>query len=375
MLKLLPVFLLVAALQEPKKPVAPADNEVIAPGLPEGDAPRLPEQVNWDLKKAVTARTATRERMDLGGLWRFAPVADRETAPQRSEMGWIEMPGVWTSPDTPIYDSRLRVADGQWQARPLDEFPLAWVERDLPIGNDVVTHWLDHRSYLVLRGPWARAVVYSSLRVKGKPKRDSEEVREDGVTVYVEPLVGVVRDGATWFELTETMMYPHTNQVNLRLGTTAAAQPRGENAKPENPYVGVELLPTGPRVDAIRLTKDAARGELDVAVDLVRPKGFMLIPGPPVSTIPLTVRLRLDDASTGETIQKLDQAIGPMPDNERTVSIRLPWSTARDAAPPKQARLRVRLYTTAGRLFDEAYPVEFRPDELPAATQKEEKER
>ncbi len=366
MLHVLPLVLLIAVGQEPKKQTTP-DDEVIAPGLPEGDSPALPERVKWDLKQAVTARTATRERMDLSGLWRFAPVSDRATAPQRDEMGWIEAPGLWTSSSTPVFDSRLCAAGGLWRTKPLGEFPLAWVERELPIGNDVVTHWLDHRSYLVLRGPWAKAEVYSSQRVKGKPKRDGDEVVDDEFTVYVESLVGVAREGATWFELTETLMYPGTNYVSLRLKSSDDADAAHADAKSQKPYVGIELLPTGPRVDAMRLSHDANRDELVVTLDLVRPKGFMLIPGPPVSTIPLTVKMRLDDAATGEAIGRTSHDIGPMPDNTRTVSLRMPWSTTPGAGPPKQARLRVRLFTTAGRLFDEAYPLDFLPAELPVA--------
>jgi hypothetical protein len=203
--------------------------------------------------------------------------------------------------------------------------------------------------------------------VKGKPKRDGDEVTDDEFTVYVEPLVGVDREGALWFELTETLMYPGTNYVSLRVKSSDAAAPPDANASPQTPYVGIELLPTGPRVDAVRISRDASRGELVVTIDLMRPKGFMLIPGPPVSTIPLSVKMRLDDAATGEAIQRSDHAIGPMPDNTRTVSLRVPWSATPGAAPPKQARLRVRLASTAGRLFDEPYPVELKLADLPPA--------
>jgi hypothetical protein len=322
--------------------------------------------VEWDLTKAIVARTATRERINLAGHWRFAAVLERDAAVTRGEMGWIEMPRLTGGAGQNIFDARFRATDGLWRGKPLEQFSHVWVERDIHIANNMESlKWLDRRIYLVLRGPWTDAEMYTSQRIPITPPPEANDEGQPKVHIHVEPVTGVDRDGFRWCEITEQLIYPGTTQISMRLKRTGS----GDNDKsvtpggPE-PFVGLELAPTGPRIESIRLRRDSERGEIEATFDLVRPKGFMLFPAQPVRTIPVTLKIRLDDAATDKNIQKLDKDIGPIADNERTVTVRIPWSASKDEPSPAQAALRVRLGPTVGGVFDEAFPVNFKPAEL-----------
>jgi len=365
MLHILTLAVAVVLCQEPRKPVGPPDDDdLVVRGLPEGEILPLPERVAWDLTKAITAKTSTRERVTLAGHWRFAAVLERETPVVRSEMGWLTMPGAANHGESSIFDGRFRATDGLWRGKPLEDHPHVWAERDITITNDDALKWLDHRTFLVLRGPWAKAEIYTSQRAAARKKPDADGDEKPEVHVHVEHVTGFDRDGYRWCEITEQLVYPGTTQISLRLTRDTTPAKGTPAAEPDSSYIGLELWPSGPRVDSIRLRRDRAAGQIEATFELMRPKGFMLFPGPPVRKIPLTIKIRLDDAETGSTIRKLDHDIGTMPDNNRTVAVRIPWSAAKDEPPPAKARLRVRLVPTERGYFDEPFPLQFKPAEL-----------
>jgi hypothetical protein len=366
MFQLAPILLAVAIAQEPKKAAEPPDDDVVVRGLPDGDVPRLPDRVNWDLTKAVTARTATRERINLAGHWRFAAVLERDTPVARGEMGWLELPRLGSGDGQQLFDARFRATDGLWRGKPVEQFPYIWVERDIHISNNSETlKWLNRRISLVLRGPWADAEIYTSQRIPIPRAKDAKPDAPPDTHVHAEQVMGVDRDGFRWCEISEQLIYPGTTQISMRLKRNAGDRDGISTPVSElEPYVGMELMPTGPRIESIRLRRDSERGEIEATLDLVRPKGFMIFPAAPVRTIPMTLKLRMDDADTDKNIQRRDSDIGPIADNERTVTLRIPWSAAKDQPPPARAQFRARLEPTAGGTFDEAFPIEFKPADL-----------
>lgn len=367
MLHALPLLFAIAISQEPKKPAEPPDDDdVVVRGLPDGDVPPLPERVDFDLTKAVVARTATRERINLAGHWRFAAVLERDTPVARGEMGWIEMPRPVAGDGQHVVDARFRATDGLWRGKPLEQFPYVWVERDIRINNNAETlKWLNRRVYLVLRGPWAGAEIYTSQRFPKPRAADDNAQAQPETHIHAEQVTGVERDGFRWCEISEQLIYPGTTQISMRLKRNDAGDgEKSAMASEVEPYVGLELTPTGPRIESIRLRRDSDSGEIEATLDLVRPKGFMIFPAPPIRTIPMTLKLRMDDANMDRNIQRLDKDIGPIADNERTVTLRIPWSAAKDQPPPARVQFRVRLAQTGGGTFDEAFPVDFKPAEL-----------
>jgi hypothetical protein len=362
MVHLIAVVLTLVAVQEPQKAQEP--EEELIPGLPAGKSAALPERVEWDLAKAVVAQTSLRERVSLDGLWRFAPVPEREAPVVRAEMGWIGMPGHWASGGTRVYDARFRALDGEWRGKPIEEFSWAWAERDLEITNDTVAHWLSRRIFFVARGPWAAAEVYVSQQIPLRKRSEVGQQPETEIHVHAEQVEGLERDGERWFELTEVMIYPGTSQLSLRLPAEADEAPDDD----VSPALRLEFVPKGPRVQSIRLRRDTKREEIEATLDLMRPVGFpTLTRNPPIRTIPMSLKLRLEDSPSDKTLQELEKAIGPLATHTRTVTLRLPWSSEKGQPPPDQARLRVWFCIEGDGAYDEPFPVEFTPAELEPA--------
>jgi hypothetical protein len=330
-----------AAAQPPEKdpPPTPAEEESI-PGLPDGKPLPLPEHVRWSLNKFVTAKTRTRERITLAGPWRFAAVPERETPVVRAEMGWIEMPEVWFRENPPILDARLRVADGQWRGRPLDKFPWAWAEREIEVTE--VQKWMSRRIFLVVQGPWARAEVF----------------------LNAESITGAERNEAQWFEITESLVYPGVSLLSMRLQAADSAHQGASGPSDQLPYVGLELLPVGPRVEAIQLNRRTEAHEVQATIELARPAQFSI---QSYQAVPLTLHWVLEDAADGQTVLEQKQAIGTLSKPTRSITVSLPAADTRNQSFPARARLRVRLGPASGGTYDEAFPVEFQADALPTA--------
>ena len=309
----------------------PTDEELVA-GHPEGDSPALPKQVSWDLAKSIE-KTPKRQRISLAGKWRFTAVPERDTRVLRDKMGWIDMPA-GPPADWKTYDQKLSATGGKWSGKPLADYPWAWAERviDAPIA------WTQYQVFLVLQGPWSQAEVFAG---------------------YL-PIEGKERNGARWFEITEDLTYEGSAAVTLRF-KNPPEEPTGAAAA--KPYVGLELTPTLPRFDGIALRRDNTRGELEIQVDLRRPKFFLGLQVR-VSEMPLAVKLQLEDVETGQEVQVLEQSIGQMPKEQRSVTLRLAWSKKTNGPAPKLARLRATLTTTLGGTLDIPFPIEFKPAEL-----------
>ena len=327
-------FLQPAQAAPPKTGTAEDFDEDMVAGHPEGLAP-LPKQVSWDLSKAITASTSRRERISLAGPWRFSASPKRDTQTLRKEMGWIDMPAGKAS-DWKTYDAQMRRATKN-SGKGGDQPTWYWSEREITAPAE----WIRDKIYLVIRGPWSQAEVF----------------------VGYLPIEGFERDGGRWFEITEALFYGGDAPLALRLKAEIA-----NSGGKQEPYVGLELMPTGPRVDALQVRQDPERKQLELALDLARPKFILGLPVR-LSEIPLIVQFRLEDADTGEVIQRFDEKIGPMPEETRSVSIRVDWSKD-EAAPPARMRLKTRLTSTLGGNLDAPYPLEFEPRKLEAAAAK-----
>jgi hypothetical protein len=322
------------AADPPKPPrlsAAAFDEDDVA-GHPDGEPPPLPKNVDWGLSKAPVVATPRRQRLSLAGPWRFAAMPAPDVSPQRAEMGWLKMPAAAPA-QWDISDKKQQSTRGQWGGKPLVSYSYAWCERVL----DTPVEWTRHQVFLVVRGPWANADLF----------------------VAYQPLVGIQRDDGCWFEITESLIYGGEAPLALRLkdpGQSAPATARGE------PFIGLELLPTGPRFDDLRVKQGPQQRQLEVFIDLRRPKFILGLPVR-LPEIPLIVQLSYENAADGSIVYRFDQNIGPMPDDYRGLSLRLPWSKG-NSPPPEKARLRARLTSVYGGNMDIAYPLEFAPTHL-----------
>jgi hypothetical protein len=249
-------------------------------------------------------------------------------------MGWIEMPSGLPKA-AKVFDAQMR-ATTKYQGLPPARQAWAWCERDLAAPLE----WVKHQIFLVIRGPWSEAELF----------------------VAYQPIKGVERDGGRWFEITESLVYGGDAPLALRLKVPATSP----TSVP--PYIGLELLPTGPRFNDLRVRQDAERGELEIAFELRRPKFILGLPVR-LSELPIIAQFYLEDAKTGAELVRFDQSIGAMPQETRSVTVRTRWS-APGADPPERARLRVRLTSSYGGNMDIPYPLEFSPRELPKVVEK-----
>ncbi|MBM4048565.1 MAG: hypothetical protein FJ279_25975, partial [Planctomycetes bacterium] len=113
---------------------------------------KLPAGVvaRWDLESAAREETPTRGRVCINGLWRFHPVALKETALPAAGTGWgyLKMPGTWapsTSRQRPIgpdiWEGSLDLAktDAAWYQRAIS-IPASWAGRRILVNLDNPKH-------------------------------------------------------------------------------------------------------------------------------------------------------------------------------------------------------------------------------------------
>jgi hypothetical protein len=355
------VLLAMSGLQDAKDRTKPADDddEVVA-GLPDGEIRPLPDRVKWGTKGTLALKTSTRDRINLSGFWRFAAVDELDTAVKREEMGWIELPGLPDADGANVFDPRFRNSDGLWHGRPLEKFPFVWIERDIQISNADTLEWLNRRIYLVLAGPWADAEVFASQRIV---KRATDRTdNNSGVHVNVEAVKGVERDGAKWCDITEQLIYPGNTQISLRL---KRAQLASDEESASEPSIALERWPTGCRIDSTRVQRDADFSTIKATFNLERPEGYMILGMPPVRTIPLSLKLRVESLDSNMELATITKDIGPLDTLKRTESVDIPWS--KDKPSATRVRLRAQLMMPKDVVFDEAFPIEFLPEELEVA--------
>jgi hypothetical protein len=121
-------------------------------------------------------------------------------------------------------------------------------------------------------------------------------------------------------------------------------------------------------VQEIKLRKDPETKELEVTFELARP-AFFLRPGArAIHEVPMALHLELRSADGEEVLNKSSHLIGKMPEQTRTVKLRVPWS-AENKSPPPKALLHALLSFEEGGKFDIAFPVEFDLEKLPLATE------
>jgi hypothetical protein len=310
------------------------DEEMIA-GHPDGEPLPQPAEVSWSLDKAEVAATPRRQRLTLAGKWRFAAQVRKDAETLRKQMGWLAMPAGSPS-QWKWFGPNAKPAD-RWNGKPLADYGWAWAERELP----APINWVQNQVFLVIRGPWSEAELF----------------------VGYFPIAGQKRDDGTWFEITENLVYGGECPIVLRLNLDKARQAAKNDDSRVEPFIGLELMPTVPRFNELHVRQDPDSEELELDFDLRRPKFILGLPVR-LPEIQLIVQFKLEDADSGQVIQRFDQNIGPMPQETRNVKLRVAWGR-NGGPPPEKMRLKARLTSVYGGNMDVPYPIEFSPRELP----------
>jgi len=317
------------------------EEEPTIAGLPRGASRPLPPGTTWNVDDLVTAKSSARERIDLAGPWRFAVLEERDAILRRWEMGWVVMPtnaprGAFSRLDP----SGKPLLAGEAVQAPDDNDWLI-VEHDIESRSD----WLTRRVFFDIRGPWADAEVYVI-----------------GADIYTSKAARVDYRGGSRFDLGELLAYPGTNRLVLRI-RVADWKKTAECVPADSSYVGLEVLPSGPRFEHITAAVAPSGEQLVVTFDLWRPR-TMLLPGARLRELPIEIRLQVDDPETSQVVLKHNESIGPLPQQTRRVTWRLPWpTTASSGAPERSLRLRAILVRgdADGGGFDDAFALTITP--------------
>jgi hypothetical protein len=93
----------------------------------------------------------------------------------------------------------------------------------------------------------------------------------------------------------------------------------------------------------------------------------MILGMPPVRTIPLAIKLRLESADLNGELASISKDINPLAEVKRTETLVIPLRGGNAESAPVRLRLHAQLTMANGVVFDETWPVEFQPDELEVA--------
>jgi beta-galactosidase len=132
----------------------------------------------WEQEKAYKARTPTRERVCLNGLWRWQPVSDATDVTPPDKWGYFKVPGSWPGiTDYMQKDTQTVYAHPSWQGENLGKINTAWYQREITIPGD----WSGRKIAVSLE----YLNSYAALYVDGKK---AGEIRFPGGDADITPL-------------------------------------------------------------------------------------------------------------------------------------------------------------------------------------------
>ncbi len=123
-------------------------------------AASLPEGVRavWDIDKAHTETTPTRERICINGLWRWQPAEDIDSEVPSEDWGYLKVPGTWpgTAGGYMWRESQTHYPHPGWESESLRRANMAWYQREITIPKE----WAGRRIAVYTEYLNSYAVVY-----------------------------------------------------------------------------------------------------------------------------------------------------------------------------------------------------------------------
>ncbi len=300
-----------------------------APQPPSGDAPPLPEGVDWAIYEPGVVRTATRVRLPLSGYWRFQAMRNPDGGVTREEMGLLRVPGTWATQAGdwatvygPDLRPRPRLADGT----PVRTCVYGWYEREFEAPRELA----GKRVLLSLDSVRAIAEVWLNGEQVGR---------------------ALEYEGAC-FDVTEDVRVGERNTVAVLVTSLKI----DGDAKGLDQDVWLEGVPMGMRLGRVGLVPSASRGKLGVRAELEGGgpvEGLRLVAdctGSGGTAKRLTMPLRAAAAAPGSVAAGATLAVG-----ETAWADAHPWSPD----DPFLYTGRVALEDAAGKLLDELPPFRF----------------
>ncbi|MCC7493159.1 MAG: hypothetical protein IT204_12455 [Fimbriimonadaceae bacterium] len=203
----------------------------------------------WDPASAVREATATRERICVNGLWRWQPAGPEASQPS-GRWGWFKVPGEWPGITDYLHkDCQTVHRHPAWAELDLASVTAAWYQREItiPAGwagrrlllaaeyvNSLASVYLDGREVGLIRFPAGRLELGAAAR---PGQRQVLTLRVEAL-----PLRGVLAS------------YNNTNEARQVRGSVARRGLCGD--------LWLCSEPTGPRLEAVRLTSSVRQGTL-----------------------------------------------------------------------------------------------------------------
>ena len=111
---------------------------IVIPGVCQAQSNvTLPKGVRavWDLDKAYSEATPTRERICINGLWRWQPVDKKTDEVPTDNWGYLKVPGTWprTAGGYMWRESQTHYPHSSWENEALRRTDMAWYQREFTI--------------------------------------------------------------------------------------------------------------------------------------------------------------------------------------------------------------------------------------------------
>ncbi len=227
------------------------------------EAAPLPDGVKavWDLKKAHSEKTLTRERVCLNGLWRWQPVAELSNTPPASGWGWFKAPGCWPGiSDYLQKDCQTVFPHDSWKNTNLHDTSLAWYQREITIPAD----WKGRRISLGIEYLNTFATVFVDSTKAGELRFPAGDL---DLSAFCHPgqshLISILVQAAP---LKAVMLsYTDTNGAREVKGSVERRGLCGD--------VWLTSLPKSARITDLKISTFVIRGEIefDVALESLEP--------------------------------------------------------------------------------------------------------
>src|SRR5579871_1628826 len=122
----------------------------------------------WDLKRAHSEKTPTRERVCLNGLWRWQPVREGNDALPTGSWGFFKVPGSWPGITDYLHkDCQSVFPHPDWANTRMDGVTAAWYQRTFTVPADwggrritVATEYLNSLAILLIDGKKAGEIHF-----------------------------------------------------------------------------------------------------------------------------------------------------------------------------------------------------------------------
>lgn len=321
-------------------------NVFVLGGLSIGQAHALPSlatQYHADLTESYRLTNDVRALISLNGVWRIGPTETiTETAPDKSETGYVLVPSSWVHPaDFPITDTphfKLGTWNGntQWKGRKLDDYPSAWYAREFVTPPETQ----NRRVYLKLD----RVTISGTLYLNGKllgTQTEREDVRWD-VTDRLNP-VGQPNQLEVRVDALLSAMVTAYLGGDETVISKISARLRGITGD-----VWLIAEPTGTTLQDLFMTTSVRNHSIDFEVEVAAATG------------PVDVTVDVYDKATGERVKQFVET-GVAPANETgTVHFSRPWTDAVlwDTDQPHLYQA-VATLRAGDQTLDQTYPQDF----------------